>query len=46
MKESALGIVKAEPGPNLATGWLANADISVDPAYGRWDPATGTIAAN
>jgi hypothetical protein len=46
VKESALGIVKAEPGPNLATGWLANADISVDPAYGRWDPATGTIAAN
>lgn len=46
VKDAALTIVNAEPGPNLATGWLANADISVDPAYGRWEPATGTIAAS
>ncbi len=43
--DAALEIVKAQPGPNLATGWLANADISVDPAYGRWSPATGSITA-
>jgi parvulin-like peptidyl-prolyl isomerase len=46
VKDDVLSLVKAEPGPNLATGWLANADISVDPAYGRWDAATGTIAAS
>lgn len=46
VKDAALDVVTADPGPNLATGWLANADISVDPAYGRWDPATGTIAAS
>ncbi|MFM7746035.1 MAG: peptidylprolyl isomerase [Actinomycetota bacterium] len=46
VKDDVLSLVKAEPGPNLATGWLANADISVDPAYGRWDSATGTIAAS
>lgn len=46
VKDAALAIVASDPGPNLATGWLANADISVDPAYGRWDPATGTIAAS
>jgi parvulin-like peptidyl-prolyl isomerase len=46
VKDAALDLVKTEPGPNLATGWLANADITVDPAYGRWDSATGTIAAN
>jgi len=46
VKDAALAVVSADPGPNLATGWLANADISVDPAYGRWDPATGTIAAS
>lgn len=46
VKNDVLALVKAEPGPNLATGWLANADITVDPAYGRWDAATGTIAAN
>lgn len=46
VKDAALAIVGSDPGPNLATGWLANADISVDPAYGRWDPATGTIAAS
>jgi len=46
VKDNVLSLVKAEPGPNLATGWLANADISVDPAYGRWDAATGTIAAS
>lgn len=46
VKDAALSLVKAEPGPNLATGWLANADITVDPAYGRWDAATGTIAAS
>jgi len=46
VKDAALAIVAADPGPNLATGWLANADISVDPTYGRWDPATGTIAAS
>jgi hypothetical protein len=46
VKDAALDLVKTEPGPNLATGWLANADITVDPAYGRWDSATGTIVAN
>lgn len=46
VKDAALAVVNAEPGPSLATGWLSNADITVDPAYGRWDPATGTIAAN
>lgn len=46
VRDAALELVSADPGPNLATGWLANADISVDPAYGRWDPATGTIAAS
>lgn len=45
VKSDVLDLVSAEPGPNLATGWLANADITVDPAYGRWDSATGTIAA-
>jgi parvulin-like peptidyl-prolyl isomerase len=46
VKADALSLVKADPGPNLATGWLANADITIDPAYGRWDAATGTIAAS
>lgn len=46
VKDDVLSLVKAEPGPNLATGWLANAAITVDPAYGRWDAATGTIAAS
>lgn len=46
VKDDVLSLVEAEPGPNLATGWLANADITVDPAYGRWDAATGTIAAS
>lgn len=46
VKDDVLSLVAAEPGPNLATGWLANADITVDPAYGRWDAATGTIAAS
>lgn len=43
--DAAIEIVKQDPGPNLATGWLANASISVDPAYGRWEPATGMITA-
>lgn len=46
VKDAALDLVKGEPGPNLATGYLANADITVDPAYGRWASATGNIAAN
>ncbi len=46
VKGDVLSLVKAEPGPNLATGWLANAEITIDPAYGRWDAATGTIAAS
>jgi hypothetical protein len=46
VKDDVLSLVKAEPGPNLATGWLANAEITIDPAYGRWDAATGTIAAS
>ena len=46
VKDAALDLVKTEPGPNLATGWLAHADITVDPAYGHWVPATGSIAAN
>lgn len=46
VKESALALVKSQPGANLATGWVAHAKISVDPAYGHWVPATGSIAAN
>lgn len=46
VQDHVLSLVEARPGPNLATGWLANADISVDPAYGRWDAATGTISAS
>ena len=46
VSDAALAIVKADPGANLATGWLAHADITVDPAYGHWVPATGSIAAN
>ena len=46
VKAAALAVVNAQPGANLATGWLAHADITVDPAYGHWVPATGSIAAN
>jgi hypothetical protein len=46
VKDAALALVKAQPGANLATGWLANSHITVDPAYGHWSSATGSVVAN
>ncbi len=31
------------PGALLAIGLLATGDITIDPAYGRWDPARGSV---
>ena len=45
VKDEVLGAVKAQPGALLATGYLVDANISVDPAYGRWVPATASIVA-
>lgn len=45
VKDEVLASVKAQPGALLATGYLVDADISVDPAYGRWVPATASIVA-
>ena len=26
-------------------GWVATADVSVNPRYGRWDPLSGSVVA-
>jgi len=46
VKESVLNSIAASPGLLLATGHVAHAKITVDPAYGRWSTATGTIVAS
>ncbi len=46
VKNAVLNLVKAQPGANLATGWLANSHITVDPAYGHWSSAAGSVVAN
>ena len=43
--KDVVSFVKSAPGPLLATGHVTNSPISVDPAYGRWNPATASIAA-
>ncbi len=43
--KDVVAFVKSAPGPLLATGHVSNAPISVDPAYGRWNPATASIVA-
>ena len=43
--KDVVAFVKSAPGPLLATGHVTNSPISVDPAYGRWNPATASIAA-
>jgi len=35
-----------DPGAALLDGLLATADITVDSAYGRWNPAAGRVDAN
>lgn len=36
----------ADPGAALLDGLLATADVSVDSAYGRWNPASGAVDPN
>jgi len=43
--KDVIAFVKSAPGPLLATGHVTNSPISVDPAYGRWNPATASIVA-
>ena len=45
VKDEVVASVKAQPGALLATGYILDADITVDPAYGRWVPATASIVA-
>jgi len=39
------GAAGGSAGQLMFAGWLLDADISVNPRYGRWDPATATIVA-
>jgi hypothetical protein len=37
--------VATAPGDAALSGRLATADITVDPRYGRWDPARGSVVS-
>ena len=34
-----------QAGELLFAGYLASADVQVDPRYGRWDPLTSAVVA-
>ena len=38
-------LIASAPGDAALSGRLATADITVDPRYGRWDPARGTVVS-
>jgi hypothetical protein len=38
-------LIATAPGDAALSGRLATADITVDPRYGRWDPARGSVVS-
>jgi parvulin-like peptidyl-prolyl isomerase len=43
--EDLAALVGTAPGDAALSGRLATADITVDPRYGRWDPARGSVVS-
>jgi parvulin-like peptidyl-prolyl isomerase len=43
--EDLAALVATAPGDAALSGRLATADITVDPRYGRWDPARGSVVS-
>ena len=43
--DSLTALYDEQAGELMFAGFLASADVTVDPRYGRWDGASGTVIA-